>query len=86
MRYIPDLEKAKEGPIAARNAAGQLRLYDGIVTSPSGKIIGIEVKSGSAIKTPAQRTFDLGVIKSNPATGVGESLGIEIRRTVEIRR
>jgi len=45
------------------------------------------MKSGSARKTAAQRSFDSGVSKNNPARGLGEHSGkIEIRRTLEIRR
>lgn len=44
------------------------------------------MKSGSATKTPAQRTFDNKIGKSNPAIGIGKSSGIVITHTVTIRR
>ncbi|WP_231756731.1 DUF4143 domain-containing protein [Lignipirellula cremea] len=39
-------------------ATGQLRRYDLVVRTPGRKIIGIEVKSGTASRNAAQRTFD----------------------------
>jgi hypothetical protein len=45
----------------------------------------LEVKSGSATKTAAQRSFDSGVNTSNPAVGVGQSSGINVGRSLEIR-
>jgi len=49
-------------------------------------MIGIEVKSGTATKTPAQRAFDSNVSKNNPATGIVKNSEIIIRKTLEIRR
>ena len=40
-----------EGQVGVRNASGQLRYYDGAAVSPRGRVIGLEVKSGSATKT-----------------------------------
>jgi RHS repeat-associated protein len=75
------------GQVAVRDASGQLRYYDGVATSPSGKTIGLEVKSGTASRTAAQRVFDSGVNSSpsNVATGVGKSTGITVDRAVLIR-
>ncbi|WKT59635.1 RHS repeat-associated core domain-containing protein [Microbulbifer thermotolerans] len=74
-----------EGRVSVRNADGQLRVYDGAAVSPRGRIIGLEVKSGSARKTAAQRNFDSGVNTNNPAVGVGKSRGINVGRSLEIR-
>jgi hypothetical protein len=74
-----------EGRVSVRNANGQLRVYDGAAISPRGRVIGLEVKSGSATKTAAQRSFDSGVNTSNPAVGVGQSSGINVGRSLEIR-
>jgi RHS repeat-associated protein len=35
------------GRVYVRDATGQIRVYDGVATSPSGRNIGIEVKSGT---------------------------------------
>ena len=76
-----------EGQVGVRNASGQLRYYDGAAVSPRGRVIGLEVKSGSATKTPAQRIFDSGVNTQNPAVGVGRYDGVlEVGRALEIRR
>ncbi|MDP4144746.1 MAG: hypothetical protein Q8936_09770, partial [Bacillota bacterium] len=77
-----------EGHISVRDATGQLRVYDGAAISPSGKVIGLEVKSGSATKTTGQRAFDelLNSSPYNKAYGVGKSNGIVIDRSIEIRR
>ncbi len=73
-----------EGQVGVRNASGQLRYYDGAAVSPRGRVIGLEVKSGSAVKTGAQRTFDAGVNTFNPASGVGQNAGLEVGRSLEI--
>ncbi|AJQ97865.1 hypothetical Protein YC6258_05837 [Gynuella sunshinyii YC6258] len=74
-----------EGRVSVRNADGQLRVYDGAAVSPRGRTIGLEVKSGSATKTAAQRNFDSGVNTYNPAVGVGNSSGVSVGRSLEIR-
>jgi RHS repeat-associated protein len=74
-----------EGRVSVRNADGQLRIYDGAAVSPRGRIIGLEVKSGSATKTASQRNFDSGVSTYNPAVGVGNSSGVSVGRSLEIR-
>ena len=76
----------KEGPVGVRNGDGQLRNYDCVAVSPRGREIGIEVKSGSATKTAAQRNFDSGVSRSNPAHRVGQNKGLTIKKTKTIRR
>ena len=76
------------GRVSVRDASGQLRVYNGAAVSPSGRVIGLEVKSGSARLTPAQRTFDstLNASGANTVPGVGQSKGIQVRRAVEIRQ
>gem|GEM_PF-1935266 len=74
-----------EGRVSVRNADGQLRVYDGAAVSPRGRTIGLEVKSGAATKTAAQRDFDSGVNTYNPAVGVGNSNGVNVGRSLEIR-
>ena len=44
--------------ITVRNAAGKARRYDLVARSPSGRLVGIEIKSGKAIRTLSQRLFD----------------------------
>jgi hypothetical protein len=75
-----------EGQVGVRNASGQLRYYDGAAVSPRGRVIGLETKSGTATKTPAQHVFDSGVNTQNPAIGVGQNQGLEVGRALEIRR
>jgi len=58
--------------ISFRDSKGQLRRYDLVAESPSGRQIGIEVKSGSATKTAAQRRFDTGV---NSRRGLTQATG-----------
>ena len=84
VRQKPDWSVV-EGRVTVKNAAGDVRVYDGAARSPSGKTIGLEVKSGSAQKTASQRAFDSGVSKSNPASGVGQHSRETIVRSVEIR-
>lgn len=74
-----------EGQVGVRNASGQLRYDDGAAVSPRGIIIGLEVKSGSATKTPAQRAFDPGVNTQILPIGVGQHQGLRIGRSLEIR-
>ena len=75
-----------EGRVYTKDSTGQIRVYDGLAVTPSGKYIGLEVKSGNAKKTKAQREFDNRIGKSNPAVGVGKSDGISITHVVTIRR
>jgi RHS repeat-associated protein len=62
-----------EGRVSVRNESGQLRVYDGVAISPRGRVIGLEVKSGSATRTQAQSIFDRGVTSFTPVMGVGRS-------------
>lgn len=77
-----------EGRVSARDATGQLRVYDGVAISPQGRVIGLEVKSGTASKTAAQRAFDtrLNSTRTNTAQGVGEHSDLVIERSIEIRQ
>jgi RHS repeat-associated protein len=74
-----------EGRVYVRNAAGDVRVYDGAAIGPSGRPIGLEVKSGTGAKTPTQRAFDAGVNTRTPAEGIGEYSGLTIYRALEIR-
>ena len=58
---IPDRVQAKlpDGP--------QGRYYDGLALKPDGTYEGVEVKSGTASRDLAQRTFDNKVSPANPA-------------------
>jgi hypothetical protein len=75
-------------PISVRDATGQLRVYDGAAISPSGRVIGLETKSGTGRLTPAQRAFDtrLNSSSANISQGVGQSAGIIIQRAIQVRR
>jgi RHS repeat-associated protein len=76
------------GRVYVRDPDGVVRVYDGVAISPRGRAIGLEVKSGTARRTPSQREFD-NRLNSNPmntATGVGKSSGVRVQRAVEIRK
>ena len=75
-----------EGRVYTTDNTGQVRVYDGVAVTPDGHFIGLEVKSGNATKTTAQKAFDNRIGISNPATGIGKSKGITITHTVTIRR
>jgi RHS repeat-associated protein len=75
----------RRGNVAVRNSSGQLRYYDGAAISPSGRVIGLEVKSGGATRNGAQRTFDAGVNAGDIAFGVGRSEGTDVVRSLLIR-
>ena len=76
------------GQVSVRNSTGQLRKYDGAAVSPNGRVIGLEVKSGSANRTPAQSAFDNSLNSSGQDTvpGVGTSSGLQVTRSILIRR
>jgi len=76
------------GRVYATDATGQIRVYDGVATSPSGRVIGIETKSGTGRLTPEQRAFDtrLNSSRDNTATGIGQYNNLEIQRAIEVRR
>jgi hypothetical protein len=75
------------GRVHTTDATGQVRVYDGVAHSPSGRNIGLEVKSGTARKTPEQREFDKRVNSGESnAVGIGANKGMRIDRVKEIRR
>lgn len=75
------------GRVYTTDGTGQVRVYDGVAHSPSGKNIGLEVKSGSARKTAEQRVFDARLNSGQTTvTGTGQNKGLNIDRTLEIRR
>ena len=61
-------------------------MYDGVAITPNNKAIGLEVKSGNARLTSAQRSFDRRISVSNPAHGIGQHSDIEITHAITIRR
>ncbi len=75
-----------EGQVSVRDKSGQLRKYDGAAVSPRGRVIGLEVKSGTASKTADQRRFDSSLSRGNQAQGVGKSDKLKIRKTKTFRR
>ena len=75
-----------EGRVYTTDKTGQIRVYDGVAVTPQGKFIGLEVKSGTSVKTVAQRTFDNRIGVRNPAIGIGKSVGINVTHTITIRR
>ena len=79
-----------EGRVSVKDSTGQLRVYDGVAKTPSGKTIGLEVKSGSASRTPAQKAFDTRLNSSPPANkayGVGKYTNqITVNRSIVIRK
>jgi len=77
-----------KGRIYVTDSTGQVRVYDGYATTPGGRNIGIEVKSGAGRKTPAQRAFDerLNSSPNNTATGIGKHKDITIDRSIEVRQ
>jgi len=75
------------GRVYATDATGQIRVYDGYALSPNGRVIGLEVKSGTASLTAEQRAFDLRLNSNyqNKAFGIGQHDGLQIDRALEIR-
>lgn len=56
--------------VASRNpgvTGEQIRYYDGLFKNPDGTYTGVEVKSGSAGRSPEQRLFDGSVSVETPA-------------------
>lgn len=72
--------------LSVRNSSGQLRRYDLVFRKPDGTVVGVEVKSNTASKTKAQRTFDDGVSKATPAKGVGKFKGQEIEEVLTVKK
>jgi hypothetical protein len=57
---------------------GSTRLYDGLALKSDGTYEGVEVKSGSASRNPAQRAFDASVTAGTPATGILNGKSIKV--------
>jgi hypothetical protein len=58
---------------------GQLRIFDGAIDIGNGKLIGIEVKSGGASLSSAQRNFDTWLNTSgSTAATVGNYAGYDV--------
>ncbi|MEV6196677.1 polymorphic toxin-type HINT domain-containing protein [Streptomyces sp. NPDC051920] len=65
-------------PVAVRGNGNKLRIFDGAIDIGHDQVIGIEVKSGSASLTAAQKRFDTWLNTSGgTASGVGLSSGSE---------
>jgi RHS repeat-associated protein len=70
--------KVIRAPVAVR-ANGQLRIFDGAIDLGNGKLIGIEVKSGGASLSSAQRNFDTWLNTSgSTAATVGNYAGYDV--------
>jgi hypothetical protein len=68
--------KVIRSQVAVRgNVNNQLRYYDCAIDLGNGEIIGIEVKSGTATRTPEQKSFDAWVEAGNHPTTVGKYAG-----------
>jgi hypothetical protein len=65
--------------------SGAPRYYDGLVHNPDGTYTGIEVKSGSATRTPGQRVFDEAVDNGAIARATLNGQPIQITSTVLVR-
>mgnify|MGYP006290344901 CR=1 FL=1 len=78
----------RRGPVAVRDASGQLRVFDGAAISPKGRAIGLEVKSGTSPYRGSQRAFG-SVLNSSGADslqGLGNNRDLWIRRALGTRR
>ncbi|HVM29949.1 MAG TPA: LamG-like jellyroll fold domain-containing protein [Candidatus Limnocylindrales bacterium] len=75
-----------EGRVTVRSSTGRARVYDGAARSPRGRVIGLEVKQGTARRSPRQREFDRAVPRLKPPILTGAWAGRPIRRTALIRR
>jgi hypothetical protein len=84
----PDGWTVTRGRVHVRDGDGVERVYDGYATSPSGRNIGLEVKSNTARRDTGQRAFDgtLNSSRGNKAYGTGKHEGVVVDRSVEIRR
>jgi hypothetical protein len=76
--------KIVRGRIYVTGNYEQLRVYDGLVDLGNGTYLGIEVKSGNASLTAAQRAFDNWVDSGHAAAGVGQALGFKIVGTLPV--
>jgi hypothetical protein len=60
----------------------QPRYYDGLFKNPDGTYTGVEVKSGTATRDPAQRLFDGTVSRDRPAGAILDGERIEIIQVI----
>jgi hypothetical protein len=67
--------KVIRSQVAVRGNGDQLRYYDCAIDLGGGNIIGVEVKSGSATRTAAQRDFDNWILAGNHPDTVGRYAG-----------
>ena len=73
--------------ISVRSKSGKLRRYDIVVRKPDGTVSGIEVKSGTAVRTPQQRMIDNELLKNGGMETVGNNAknrNISFIDTVEV--
>lgn len=59
------------------------RIYDGLVQKADGTYIGVEIKSGTAVRSPAQREFDAAISPENPASATLNGKVIKITEFIE---
>jgi hypothetical protein len=59
------------------------RIYDGLVQKADGTYIGVEIKSGTAVRSPAQREFDAAISPENPAYATLDGKVIKITEFIE---
>jgi len=73
---VADGHNVIRSQVATRgNGTDQLRYYDCAIDLGNGEIIGIEVKSGTATRGPAQKSFDDWIEAGNHPMTVGKYAG-----------
>ena len=73
--------------ISVKSADGTLRRYDVVCRKPDGTIVGVEVKSGMATRTPQQRRIDDELMKNGGLSTTGKKArDIRVKKidTVEV--
>jgi hypothetical protein len=73
--------------ISVKSRDGTLRRYDIVCKKPDGKIVGVEVKSGSATRTAQQRAIDNELLNNGGLSTTGakaRNAGIEWIDTTEL--
>jgi len=73
--------------ISVRDGDGTLRRYDLVARNPKGKFVGIEVKSGTAVRTAQQRVVDANLNAAGGLDTVGAraaKAGIDRISSVEL--
>ncbi|MCM3702386.1 hypothetical protein [Paenibacillus macerans] len=73
--------------ISVKSADGKLRRYDIVAKKPDGTIVGIEVKSGTATRTPQQKKIDIELNSNDGLSTTGAKArksGIERIDSVEL--